>query len=90
MQFQKRPGAMARANSPRSSTRQSRSQALDWVRSNTGSLSAAIAGRLAAMAEHKFKIGQFVYFQPQWPGHALPSRYPIVRRLREFRPSFTT
>ena len=34
------------------------------------------------MAEHKFKIGQFVYFQPQWPGHALPGRYQIVRRLR--------
>ena len=35
------------------------------------------------MAEYKFKIGQFVYFLPQWPGHALPSRYQIVRRLRE-------
>ena len=37
MQFQKRPGAMARAIA-QDSTRQSRSQALDWVRSNTVSV----------------------------------------------------
>ena len=36
------------------------------------------------MAEHKFKMGQLVYFQPGWPGHARPGPYQIIRRLPEF------
>jgi hypothetical protein len=35
------------------------------------------------MAEHKFKIGQLVYFRPAWPGHAQPGHYQIIRRLPE-------
>jgi hypothetical protein len=35
------------------------------------------------MAEHKFKIGQLVCFQPARPGHAQPGHYQIVRRLPE-------
>jgi hypothetical protein len=30
------------------------------------------------MAEHKFKIGQLVYFQPALPDHARPGHYQIV------------
>jgi hypothetical protein len=35
------------------------------------------------MAEHKYKIGQLVYFQPKWPSDARPGHYQIVRRLPE-------
>ncbi len=42
-----------------------------------------IAGSLAAMAEHKFKIGQLVYFQLGRRGHTSPGPYQIVRRLPE-------
>ena len=46
-------------------------------------LAIAIAGRLAAMAEHKFKIGQLVYFQLGKRGHTSSGPYQIVRRLPE-------
>ena len=35
------------------------------------------------MAEHKFKIGQLVYFQLGKRGHTSPGPYQIVRRLPE-------
>jgi hypothetical protein len=35
------------------------------------------------MAEHKFKIGQLVYFQLGKQGHTPPGPYQIVRRLPE-------
>ena len=42
------------------------------------------------MTEHKFKIGQLVYFQPGSPDHARPGPYQIVRRLPSPKASFTT
>ena len=42
-----------------------------------------VTGRLATMAEHKFKIGQLVYFQLCKRGHTSPGPYQIVRRLPE-------
>jgi hypothetical protein len=35
------------------------------------------------MAEHKFKIGQLVYFQPARAIDVRPGHYQIVRRLPE-------
>jgi hypothetical protein len=43
---------------------------------------------LAAMTEHKFKIGQLVYFQPGSRAHARPGPYQIVRRLPESEGEF--
>src|SRR5436190_21928232 len=40
------------------------------------------------MTEHKFKIGQLVYFQPGSPDHARPGPYQIVRRLPESEGEF--
>ena len=40
------------------------------------------------MAEHKFKIGQLVYFQPGLSGHAPPGPYQIIRRLPESEGEF--
>jgi hypothetical protein len=40
------------------------------------------------MTEHKFKIGQLVYFQPGSPDHARLGPYRIVRRLPESEGEF--
>ena len=39
--------------------------------------------KAAAMAEHKFKIGQLVYFQLGKQGRTPPGHYQIIRRLPE-------
>jgi hypothetical protein len=74
-----KPQPLSRSASLRFRTRSTNHQGADARKG----LNVTITGRLAAMAEHKFKIGQLVYFQLGKRGHTPPGPYQIVRRLPE-------